>query len=137
MKILFVCKWNAGRSQIAEELFTQLSTDHIALSAGTHAQKYSGKRLKDFAPEVVAVMKEKGIDVSKKMPMQLTPEMAGFADKIIILTAKEDLPDYLKKSPKTVFWNIEDGGGKDLEFHKRMRDQIEALVKNFVNGISR
>lgn len=135
MKILFVCKWNVGRSQMGEELFNYYSKNNIGISAGTHAVKFSGKKLKEFAVHVVDVLKEKGIDVSDKTPIQLTEEMAGFADKIIIMTEKGNLPSYLVNSNKIISWDIKDADGKDYAFHINMRDQIDSLVKKLVGEI--
>lgn len=137
MIVLFVCKWNVARSQIAEELFNSLETGHIGLSAGTHAEKYKGKQIKNIEPLVVEIMKEKNIDVSKKMPLQLTPEMVEFADRIIVMTEKQDLPDFLSGSPKVTFWDIEDGHDKDFEFHLLLRAQIERHVKDLVQELKK
>ena len=137
MKLLFVCKWNAGRSQMAEELFNKYSNDHQAISAGTHVNKFQfqGNKLKDFAHHVVTVLKEKGIDASEKTQTQLTATLADSADKIIFLTDKKDLPKYLINSKKVTYWKIEDGDGKDYEFHINMRNQIDKLVKELVSQI--
>ncbi len=135
MKVLFVCKWNAGRSQMGEELFNHYSKNNTGISAGTHAIKFEGKKLKEFAPFVVEVLKEKGIDVSDKVPTQLTEEMVNFADKIIVMTEKENCPAYLYTSPKVETWDIKDGNGKDYVFHVDMRDQIEKHVKKLVEQI--
>jgi len=135
MKILFVCRANVGRSQIAEELFNHYTLDHIGLSAGTHATEHQGKKLKEFAHDVVAVMKEMGIDVSEKTPLQLKPEIADFVDKIIAITHKEDLPSYVIASTKVEFWNIPDAAGKDYEFHVKMRNDIDTLVKKLLLDI--
>jgi len=98
MKILFICKWNVGRSQIAEELFNKYSKKHRAISAGTHALRFKDQKLKDFAYEVVKVMQEKGIDVGNKIPSQLSPELAKSSDRIIVLTDKSDLPEFIAKA---------------------------------------
>jgi arsenate reductase (thioredoxin) len=135
MKILFICEWNVGRSQMGEELFNHYTKNNIGISAGTHAEKYAGKKLKEFAYLVVDVLKEKGIDVSNKTPIQLTEEMAQFADTIIVMTEQENLPSYLLNSNKVISWDIKDAGGKDYAFHINMRDQIDLLVKELVDRI--
>ena len=135
MKVLFLCKWNAGRSQMAEELFNHYTTKHIGISAGTHGITYQNKKLKEFAFFVVQVLQEKNIDVSEKIPIQLTPELVQFADKIIVMTERADLPDYVANSDKTIFWKIEDAKGKDYEFHTNMREQIDKMVKVLIDEI--
>lgn len=135
MEILFVCKWNVGRSQMAEELFNRYSKKNKGVSAGTHAVKYQGKKLEEFADFVIQVLKERDINVSKKIPRQLTSEMCLSADKIVVITGKNDLPRYLVDSKKVINWEIQDGSGKDYEFHLDMRNQIEKLVKELVSEI--
>lgn len=135
MNILFICKWNVGRSQMAEELFNKYSKNNKGISAGTNAIKYKGKKLKEFAPPVIAVLKEKDIDVSEKIPLQLTPEIVKSVDRIVVLTKKEDLPDYLINSNKVTFWKIEDGKGKGYDFHINMRNQIEKLINKLVHDV--
>jgi protein-tyrosine-phosphatase len=120
---------------MGEELFNHYTANNIGISAGTHAVKFSGKKLKEFADFVVDVLKEKGIDVSNKTPIQLTEEMAKFADRIIVMTERENLPSYLLNSNKVVSWDIKDGDGKDYTFHIDMRDQIDSLVKELVGEI--
>ncbi len=124
-----------GTKSDGEELFNHYSKNNIGISAGTHAIKFSGKKLKEFANLVVDVLKEKGIDVSDKTPIQLTEEMAKFADKIIVMIEKENLPSYLLNSNKVIFWDIKDGDGKDYAFHINMRNQIDVLAKELVDKI--
>lgn len=135
MKILFVCKWNMGRSQMAEELFNLHSSKNIGISAGTNTVPFSEQQLKDVAPLTVQVLKEKNIDISVKCPVRLTEELAQFADNIIVITDKANLPDYLKNSDKLIFWDIKDGEGKDYEFHVAMRNQLEKLVESLIKKL--
>ena len=61
--------------------------------------------------------------------------MARFADKIVVMTEKENFPPYLINSSKVVTWDIKDADGKDYNFHINMRDQIDFLVKELVGEI--
>jgi protein-tyrosine-phosphatase len=132
MKILFICEGNVGRSQMAEGLFNKYSKKNIGISVGTNAIKYKNRKLKEFASLVVETLKEKGIDVSEKIPKQLTLEIAQSADKIICLTEKEKLPDYLITSKDIVFWNIQDAVNRNYQFHVCICNEIETLVKVLV-----
>lgn len=135
MIILFICKWNAGRSQIAEALFNKYSKSNKAISAGTHAAIYSGTKLSDVVRTVIKCMNEVGLNLSDKIQKPLTKQIVGEADRIIILTEKKDLPPYVLKSKKVTYWNVEDGAGKGYEFHVKMRNQIENLVKCLVREV--
>lgn len=132
MKVLFVCKANVGRSQMATAFFNKMSKKHHAIGAGTHVGENEGKPIHEF---VVNCMAELGYDLSKNTRKQLTPKMVEEADKIIVMNDREDLPDYVKNSPKVVFWDVEDGKGKSYEFHCKSRDRIKTLVEKLVEEI--
>ena len=111
MKIVFVCKANHGRSQLAEALFNNLAKGkHTAISAGTKVIREDvnkeGQTISD--PNIIAVMKEMGIDVSKNVRNQFTPEMLNIADKVIVMSEPENTPSFLSQSNKAVFWAVPD-----------------------------
>jgi arsenate reductase (thioredoxin) len=57
---LFVCRQNAGRSQMSAALFERAAAGrHRALSAGTTPAEH-------VHPEVVAVMRELGVDLADR-----------------------------------------------------------------------
>lgn len=136
MNILFVCRGNVGRSQMAEGLMKRLVGNlHEISSAGT---KLSGpsQRLEELplAENLIECMKEVGIDVSKSFRKEITPEMAEKADMIILVVDVDDpVPEYLASGSRTVRWTVNDPKGKDLDFHRKVRDQISDLV----NGLSK
>lgn len=131
MKILFICKANVGRSQMAPAFFNQLSKQHSATGAGTHVWEKEGQPLHEY---VIETMKDKGHDVSQCTRKQLTPEDAASADKIVVMTEQENLPPYVDLS-KVIFWNIDDPKDMSLEVHHQIRDQILTLVEKLVGEI--
>ncbi len=137
MKILFVCKGNVGRSQIAEGIFNKLSKkNYSSFSAGLKPGRWEGKKIKDIK-KVFLSLKEIDCDVGGKISKKLTKYMVDDADKIIVLGEKENWPDYLKKSNKVMFWDVEDPKGRDLEFHRKIRDKIYPLVKKLIRKIDK
>src|SRR3989338_10979201 len=62
MKILFICKSNVGRSQMAPAFFNKLSKKHKAVGAGTHVRENENQSLHEF---VIQSMAESGYDLSK------------------------------------------------------------------------
>jgi protein-tyrosine-phosphatase len=129
-KILFVCVENAGRSQMAEGFAKHYSNGKVeAISAGTMPSK-------EVNPLVIQVMQEKGIDISKNKPKQITMQMVQDADAIIVMgcSAKGFCPAPLLG--KVVDWNIEDPKGKSLEKAREIRDEIEKKVKELIKEIS-
>lgn len=138
MKVLFICKANVGRSQIATAFFNQLSKTHTAFSAGTNVNENNKPLFNQVTKEgelSVKCMAGAGIDLSKTTRKQLTPEMVKEADKIIVMTEKENWPEYLRNSPKVIIWQVEDAKGMSYEFHCRIRDQIKKLVEELVKEI--
>jgi len=131
MNVLFICRGNVGRSQMAPAFFNALSKKHKAIGAGTHISGKEGQPIHEF---VIGCMAELGYDLSKCTKKQLTPKMAGETDRIIVMTEKKDLPDYIDMR-KVVFWNVEDAKGMSYEFHRKVRDQIKSLVEKLVREI--
>ena len=134
MDVLFICKSNFGRSQIAEAIFNSISQKHKATSAGTEKGRVTGHKLKDF-PEhsnLFVCMDEIGLDIKENTAKSLTPKIVKDADKIIVMAEKETWPDYLKKSNKITFWEIEDVCGQSLDKFRKVRDQIKSLVEDLV-----
>ncbi|MFA5136717.1 MAG: low molecular weight phosphatase family protein [Patescibacteria group bacterium] len=132
MVILFVCKWNQGRSQIAKALLKRLGTKNTCISAGTHVDKNSKLHtpLSICAPLVVKALQEWGIDVSDCTPRPLTKELVDSSDRIVIMCGHKDLPDYLQNNQKNIFWDIEDPDGKDYTYHQKMRNKIDKLIES-------
>jgi len=132
MKILFICKSNTGRSQMAEAFFNKISNNHTSFSAGTLVGEREGTIIHEY---VIESMRQLGFDLSKNVRKQLTPSMVNEADKIIIMDEEKNLPDYLKESSEKTFWDVEDAVGTSLELHCKIRDQIKMLVKQLINDI--
>ncbi len=146
MNILFICKYNMGRSRMAELIFNKLTKKHHAKSCGVYTYYYL-KKYHAKMPEgdpVIKVMKEKGMDASKELIKQINRSMVKNADVVIAIMTKErvnkDLPNYVKNSKKFRFWEIKDISGaikvdSQYEKHKRNRDKIEVLVKKLIKEI--
>src|SRR2546430_11721881 len=68
-RVLFVCKQNAGRSQMSQALFERAANGrHEARAAGTRpAEQVHGV--------VVDVMPEQGIDLPARRPQKLTADL--------------------------------------------------------------
>lgn len=148
MKILFVCRGNMFRSQIAEALFKckhqsvrHRASNTLVQSCGTWVERegLTGKKLKDFdgvnepwdLNNVIEVMKEKGIDISENVCKPITPELVSWADKIISMAEVDESSNYLLNSPKVTFWEVENPVNLTKELAKEIIDQIEKLVSSF------
>lgn len=134
MKVLFVCKSNVGRSQMAEAFFTILAPQHETMSAGTHVSS-EGVPISETADKVVKTMSKAGIDVSHNVSDQLTPEMVEAANKVVVLNAPEELPNYLRNSPKLEIWDVSNAAGEGDAFYDNIRDLIWEKISDLVSRI--
>lgn len=140
--VLFVCRGNVGRSQMAEALFNTLSKGKdVAISAGTRVVREGsnkeGQKLKykSGAEEAIVALQEIGIDASENVRNQLTPEMLAEADKVIVMAQPETIPEYLAKSNKAIYWNVPDPHGQSLEFTRKVRNQLQDLVGELIKEL--
>jgi len=116
--IVFVCRGNASRSQMAEAIARHLSNLKFESAGIEPAERISSK--------AKAVLKEIGIDWNGK-PKPLTREMIENAD-LIVAMCEGNFP-----KDKTIYWDIPDPMGKDLKFYRKVRDIIYEKVEELLN----
>ena len=137
MKVLFICKANVGRSQMAEAIFDSLAKGKAtANSAGVDPGSYEGKRIAVVGPNVIACMKDIKLDVSDKVSKKLAKDMSNGADVVVSMVSKDMLPSYLQSSAKLVLWDIKDPKFMDYAGHVAIRDQIYKKVKKLVKELN-
>jgi arsenate reductase (thioredoxin) len=126
-KIVFVCIENARRSQMAQGFAERLGKGKIeAHSAGSRPSS-------QIDPLVIEVMKEKGIDLSTKLPKGLNDLPSIEMDYLITMGCEETCPAVPAK--KIVEWEIPDPKGKSLDTFRNIRDIIEEKVRTLLNKI--
>jgi arsenate reductase (thioredoxin) len=139
MNVLFICKANVGRSQMASAFFNKLSKKNKSTSAGTQVGEKEGQIIgeNEKTKLLIKVMGDEGIDIKNFKRKQLTPQMVDKADKIIVMAEKSECSEYLLKSNKVIFWKIEDVNGRydSFEYHVKTRDDIKNLVDNLIKEI--
>ena len=137
MNVLFVCRANLGRSQMAQAMFNRLS-QHRSTSAGTMVLEMDGQTVAEraeVAPSVTLVlelMDEEGLDISSEQRTQLTPELVDEADQVIVMAERETWPDYLVEGGKVEFWDIVDAFNIPIDQVRAIKDQIKAKVEELV-----
>ena len=103
MNVLFVCKENAGRSQLAEGLFNvSVRGLHQARSAGSTPREA-------VYPEVIEVLRLRGVDASGATTKPLTTELTDWADRVVTMGCGDECP-YTGKP--TEDWDLSDVAGK-------------------------
>lgn len=125
--VIFACVHNAGRSQMAAALFNRLADPARAraLSAGTRP----GERVH---PEVVAAMRELGIELEGVRPQRLTPELAQGARCLVTMGCGEECPHV--PGAERHDWPLADPKGQPLEHVRRIRDDVRARVAAFIDA---
>jgi len=125
--VLFACVHNAGRSQMAAAFFNSVADPGKAraVSAGTEP----GDRVH---PEVVAAMKEIGIDLSKARPQRLTTELAAQANLLVTMGCGDACP--VIPGLRRDDWPLEDPKGQPVERVRAIRDEIRARVARLVTA---
>jgi len=130
-KILFVCVENAGRSQMAEAFFKKyLPSGFQPISAGT-------KPATKVNPTVVQAMKEVGINIENNPPQNISQQMIDDAEIAVNMGCmdKESCPALFLKDVED--WQIQDPKGRSIEEVRKIRDQIEQKVKDFIVSITK
>jgi arsenate reductase (thioredoxin) len=113
MNVLFVCRQNAGRSQIAQALYE--ARGGTARSAGTTPAAR-------VHPEVAEVMP----GLAERVPKALERSDAEWADLVVTMGCGDACPVIPGK--KYVDWELQDPAGQDVETVRAIRDEIERRV---------
>jgi arsenate reductase len=113
MNVLFVCRQNAGRSQLAQALYERRGG--AARSAGTTPAQH-------VHAEVAALMPE----LAERVPKQLEQADAEWADLVVTMGCGDACPVIPGK--RYVEWELQDPAGQDAETVRAIRDEIERRV---------
>lgn len=131
-KVLFVCIGNMCRSPMAEGFARKFGGDCVEVySAGTHATGF-------VSEDAVEIMRELKIDISKQTSNGLKEVPIADMDIVVSMAparARTLVPRGF--AGKTVDWKVEDPVGKSLVVFRRVRDQLQTLVKQLTDDIRR
>lgn len=116
--VLFVCRHNTGRSQMAEAYLRLFAGDALEVaSAGTEAAD---------APNagVVAAMAEDGVDISAARPKLIDPAQAARAERVITMGCD------VQGVPRIdADWGLPDPKGQPPERVREIRDLVKAKAR--------
>jgi arsenate reductase (thioredoxin) len=126
-KVLFVCKQNAGRSQMSDALFARAANGrHESCSAGTRPAEH-------VHPVVADAMREIGIDISGNRPQKLTDDLAQWADVVVTMGCGDECPYIPGK--RYIDWDLSDPADKPLAEVRAIRDDIKTRVSDLVREL--
>jgi protein-tyrosine-phosphatase len=128
MKILFICKYNAFRSRIAEEYFNKINKNKKikSISRGFIYGGDADIEQQDLAKELL------GVNIVKRNPLKLTLDDLRTSDLVIIVA--NDIPKkmfnyklgiFIKKME---FWGIKDEQYKNKKNIKKIILKINKKV---------
>jgi arsenate reductase len=126
-RVIFACVHNAGRSQMAAAFFSEMADPSraTAMSAGTQP----GDRVHS---EVVAVMREVGIDLDGNQPQLLTGEVASAASLLVTMGCGDACP-YVRGLERDD-WPLDDPKGRPLAEVRAVRDDIRRRVEALIES---
>ncbi len=139
MKVLFICKGNNCRSQIAEAIYNRLTNSTTACSAGTHVNG-EGETLDEFdkrpgvASFTLDVMRDAGYNIEDKRQTQLTHNMITDCDLVINMAAKRYTPKWLADAPNYTYWKVTDPKGRSYKITKHAKDEVERKVHELIKS---
>ena len=122
--ILFLCVHNAGRSQMAAALTQSMASANVVVLSGGSAPANS------VNPMALAAMEEVGISLANEQPKKWTMEMLHEVDVVISMGCGDDCP--ILPGKERLDWEITDPAGQDLDFVRRVRDEIRLRVEAFL-----
>ena len=131
-KVLFVCIGNMCRSPMAEGFAQKFGGDILDVySAGTNATGV-------VSEDSIELMRELKIDISKAVSNGLHAVPVAEMDVVVSMApvpARSLVPRDFKG--RTIDWKVEDPVGKSLAVFRRVRGELEVLVKRLVDDIRR
>jgi len=136
-RVLILCTGNSARSQIAEGLLRSMSGGALDVySAGT---KPSFVR-----PEAIAVMAERGIDISGQTSKHVDEFIGQSFDYVITVcdNARETCPVFIG-APRRIHWSLPDPaaveGSEDqrVEAFRNVRDMLTVRFGEFLRELAR
>lgn len=125
-RVMFVCKKNSRRSQMAEGFARTLGEGRIAVSS-------SGLEASQVDPTTVEVMSEVGIDISEQTSKPLSDFNPEDYDAVISLCGcGVNLPESWVLRDVFEDWQLDDPEGKSIETFQRVRDEVKERVAKLI-----
>jgi arsenate reductase (thioredoxin) len=129
-KVMFVCKKNSRRSQMAEGFAKTLGEGKIAVSS-------SGLASSQVDPITVQVMAEIGIDISNQSSKALSNFNADDYDAVISLCGcGVNLPEAWVLREVFADWQLDDPEGHDIDTFRHVRDEVKERVVKLIEALS-
>ncbi|WP_039963226.1 arsenate reductase, glutathione/glutaredoxin type, partial [Kamptonema sp. PCC 6506] len=127
-KVMFVCKRNSCRSQMAEGFAKTLGKGKIEVAS-------SGLESSRVHPTAIQVMSEIGIDITDQTSDPLSDFNAEDYDAVISLCGcGVNLPEEWVLREVFEDWQLDDPDGQPIETFHRVRDEVKERVNKLLNS---
>ncbi|ELS31164.1 MULTISPECIES: arsenate reductase, glutathione/glutaredoxin type [Pseudanabaena] len=128
-RIMFVCKKNSARSQMAEGFARALGGEKFEITS-------SGLEASQIRPEAIAVMQEVGIDISHHTSKALSEFHYEDFDIVISLCGcGVSLPPRWWTRDVFEDWELDDPA-ENPEIFPRVRDELKERVQKLLNSLN-
>lgn len=128
-KVMFVCKRNSCRSQMAEGFAKTLGKGKIEVTS-------SGLEASRVHPTAIEVMEEIGINITEQTSNPLSDFNADNYDAVISLCGcGVNLPQEWVIRDIFEDWELDDPDGQPLETFHRVRDEIKGKVEVLIKKL--
>lgn len=125
-RVMFVCKKNSRRSQMAEGFARTLGSGKVAVAS-------SGLEASHVDPKTVEIMSEVGIDISNQTSKPLSDFKAEDYDAVISLCGcGVNLPEEWVSREVFQDWQLDDPEGQPVDTFRRVRDEVKERVEKLL-----
>lgn len=127
-KVLFACKENTCRSQMASAYAKYLAGDRLdVFSAGSDPAD-------EINPMMIEVMQEKGIDMAFRGTRRLQEAIEAEQPELVVtMGCSEECP--VIPGGERLDWDLPDPAGQEIDVMRRVRDEIEERVTSLINHL--
>lgn len=129
-RVMFVCKKNSRRSQMAEGFARTLGAGRIEVTS-------SGLEASQVDPTTVQVMSEVGIDISAQTSKPLSNFQPEDYNAVISLCGcGVNLPGSWVLREVFSDWQLDDPEGQSIETFRRVRDEVKERVVKLIQSLN-
>ena len=124
-KVLFACRENACRSQMASAFAQHLAGNRLEVFNG------GSQPAEKINPDMAKVMAEIDIDMAYRIPKTIDAAISHSPPEAIITTGCGEECPYVPGALRQD-WDLPDPAGQSIEFMRDVRDEIERRVKDLI-----
>jgi protein-tyrosine-phosphatase len=126
-KVVFVCRHNEGRSQLAAALLDHHAKGRVDVRAtGTEP---TGR----LNPVAVQALAEVGVTLSEPYREPPPEVYIRMADVVVNMGAVADRPDI--PGARYVDWDLPDPAGRPLEEVRELRDELDRRIRSLLSDL--